>query len=240
MKKIFLVLISFLTFTFAGRYYDADVGFFVSVDPGEEFWNPYSYVGDNPIHFIDPTGLYTEVIIDAKGNVIDQWFIDDGDHTTNVYQEIGNQINLLSTGIELLENNYLYSGSPGNWTITNILGASFLGDMSPQLWLNNELAHLLPPGFELFTMNSGQMFDYKNKVGAGNVGFAYGRFMTARDAGNAWWGGYMRQRYKSESFMIWVSNKIAHGNEDVKSLNMQKWGYNNNVKYPIISKDLFK
>ena len=106
MKKIFLVLISFLTFTFAGRYYDADVGFFVSVDPGEEFWNPYSYVGDNPINFIDPTGLYTEVIIDAKGNVIDQWFIDDGDHTTNVYQEIGNQINLLSTGIELLENNY--------------------------------------------------------------------------------------------------------------------------------------
>ena len=46
---------------FRARYYDPALGRFLGVDPlGDEFpsWSPYNYVGNDPVSFIDPTGLY--------------------------------------------------------------------------------------------------------------------------------------------------------------------------------------
>jgi RHS repeat-associated protein len=42
---------------FGARYYDPVVGVWTSPDPIEDFWNGYSYVGGNPINYIDPWGL---------------------------------------------------------------------------------------------------------------------------------------------------------------------------------------
>lgn len=40
------------------RYYDPEIGYWISTDPYDEFWNSYSYVGGDPVNYTDPTGLY--------------------------------------------------------------------------------------------------------------------------------------------------------------------------------------
>ena len=49
-----------------GRMYDPKVGRFLTTDPvvsdplSSQHWNPYSYVGNNPLNFVDPTGFEGE------------------------------------------------------------------------------------------------------------------------------------------------------------------------------------
>ena len=41
---------------YGARYYDADIGRFITPDTVEAFPNPYVYVANNPMKYIDPTG----------------------------------------------------------------------------------------------------------------------------------------------------------------------------------------
>jgi len=41
---------------YGARYYYPEAGRFLQHDPADEFWNPYSYVGNSPLSLIDPTG----------------------------------------------------------------------------------------------------------------------------------------------------------------------------------------
>ena len=41
---------------YGARFYMPEIGRFMEVDPAREFVNPYSYVGNRPVHSIDPTG----------------------------------------------------------------------------------------------------------------------------------------------------------------------------------------
>ena len=57
-KTITLLIVFFSTAIFAGRYYDADIGLWVSIDPAGQFFSPYSYTGNgfNPLSGFDPNG----------------------------------------------------------------------------------------------------------------------------------------------------------------------------------------
>src|SRR5690554_2206397 len=47
---------------FGARVNDPDVGIFLSTDPQDIYWNSYSYVGGNPIIFMDPNGEHAVFI----------------------------------------------------------------------------------------------------------------------------------------------------------------------------------
>jgi RHS repeat-associated protein len=52
---------------FNARYYDATTGRFINVDPVQDGSNWYVYCGNNPLCFIDPTGLFhTGVILSGQ------------------------------------------------------------------------------------------------------------------------------------------------------------------------------
>jgi RHS repeat-associated protein len=46
---------------YGARYYDPQLGKWHSVDPVDEYHSPYVYVGNNPVNFIDPDGMGTDV-----------------------------------------------------------------------------------------------------------------------------------------------------------------------------------
>jgi RHS repeat-associated protein len=45
---------------FGARFYDPEVGRFITVDPGKDGLNWYAYCDNNPIKYVDPTGMYYE------------------------------------------------------------------------------------------------------------------------------------------------------------------------------------
>jgi RHS repeat-associated protein len=66
-------------YDYGARMYDAAVGRFGQIDPHtDSYWDisPYSYPINNPILFVDPTGMdgtvYLQVLTDANGDVSDE------------------------------------------------------------------------------------------------------------------------------------------------------------------------
>jgi ribonuclease T1 len=41
---------------FGARYYDPEIGRFISTDPMDQFWDSYSYCGGDPVNNVDPDG----------------------------------------------------------------------------------------------------------------------------------------------------------------------------------------
>ena len=54
---------------FNARWYDAETGRFISEDPARDQSNWYIYVSNNPLKFIDPTGMREVVDEDERGNL---------------------------------------------------------------------------------------------------------------------------------------------------------------------------
>ncbi len=52
---------------FGARYYEPELGMWISPDPLRQYNSPYTYVGNNPVNLVDPTGLAGEEDDEAEG-----------------------------------------------------------------------------------------------------------------------------------------------------------------------------
>jgi len=48
---------------FHHRYYDPELGRFISHDPAMQFLNPYTYAENNPLRYVDPDGEFIQVVL---------------------------------------------------------------------------------------------------------------------------------------------------------------------------------
>src|SRR5690554_4446408 len=63
---------------YGARYYDPRMSIFVSVDPlAKQTMEPYSYVGNNPIMFTDPTGM-------SKDGIENDYLLDENNKVVGV------------------------------------------------------------------------------------------------------------------------------------------------------------
>lgn len=62
---------------FGARYYDQEIGLWISCDPNEQFYNSYAYAanGTNPITFVDDDGRVLNFIVGAASGVAIGWGI---------------------------------------------------------------------------------------------------------------------------------------------------------------------
>ncbi len=61
------------------RYYNPAIGRFLTPDPAGQSWNPYSYVGNRPLDFVDPDGRWRIPIVSGFVNLIGKgikWHLD--------------------------------------------------------------------------------------------------------------------------------------------------------------------
>ena len=75
---------------FGARYYDAEVGRFISVDPLADLYphmTPYHYALNNPMQFIDPTGMWV-ASYDSSGNIVNVT-AEEGDNLEGLYSQLG-------------------------------------------------------------------------------------------------------------------------------------------------------
>jgi len=80
-------------FDYGARCYDPQLGIWHSVDPVDEFWSPFAYVGNNPIIYIDPTGMLSLVpilLINQRMSTLthDFWMLDQLNQIQQAFDQI--------------------------------------------------------------------------------------------------------------------------------------------------------
>jgi RHS repeat-associated protein len=178
------------------RYYSPVDGIFLSVDvlsgaPNNIGWNPYHYTWNNPVKFIDPTGMHGESThVDEVGNVIAEY--DDGDNGVYVHAN-----GTTKSQIDVQRGGGAYTGGDGN----------YIGELGGTIDVNQVYSNLLernigeakkirnPWTFKNLVTDKGDWdlkADKESIFGLGNDGrtkFSFeGEMLEAQDIGNHHFG----------------------------------------------------
>ncbi len=208
---------------FGARYLDPMIGMWTSVDPARQFASPYLYVGNgyNPVNVIDPDGNETYVTVDENGLIANMTFCANEDNHVYFNFADGSSFTTLEPDVD----SYFYSTDKDGFY--NILFTTLdLGMEKNAKEMMNNVSIFRP-----MQWGSGGDYDFKYQYyktkdkSVYTVGVLNGVAMTARDAGNALWGGYVT--FLPYNLMIRASDWAAGGSEDYQSSSMQLWGYEN-------------
>ena len=205
------------------RYLDLMLGMWTSVDPKRQFSSPYLYAGNgmNPVKVIDPDGNYTLNL--NEDNTVASKVDDDNLNMVSVFNADGS-----------LFGEFNAPPAQSYFSTENIIGQKFDPNMQAKaedmLNFAYDMWPVDAPGWK-----TGGELDFKNAYygkAHNTVGVLNGTIMTARDAGNAMWGGWTKHMYAMPYFLSrFVANAVAvksNGSlEDSQSSSMQIWGYAN-------------
>jgi len=69
--KEMLTALALYQYDFGARYYDPQLGRWHTPDPADQFANPYTGMGNNPVMGVDPDGRFVHILIGAAiGGVV--------------------------------------------------------------------------------------------------------------------------------------------------------------------------
>jgi RHS repeat-associated protein len=92
---------------FGARYYDPEVGRFISEDPGRDGVNWYGYCDGNPVNYVDPDGRIS-YLANSEGKY--GWYIDAGDTLKSISAELGLSRRCIATLNRNMDFNNLEAG----------------------------------------------------------------------------------------------------------------------------------
>ena len=205
------------------RYLDLMLGMWISVDPARQFSSPYLYAGNgiNPVNVVDPNGNYTLNL--NEDNTVASMVDDDNLNMVSVFNADGS-----------LFGEFNAPPAQSYFSTENIIGQKFDPNMQAKAEDMLNFAYDMWP-VDARGWKTGGELDFKNAYygkAHNTVGVFNGTIMTARDAGNAMWGGWTKHMYAMPYFLSrFVANAVAvwsNGRlEDSQSSSMQIWGYAN-------------
>jgi RHS repeat-associated protein len=176
---------------FGARYYDPEVGRFISVDPAGSGVNWYTYCACNPVLYTDPTGLYE--ILDGQPGTSSEFSIVLDPNSESGYRVVhdgGNNSNSDSSD----STSSSWASTIGSWASS--IGRGFLDCLGYSSYANGNKAfangdylngvayYVTGIGEECFTLwGLGELYAAKTagKIGigvVGSLGKSYGKFGT--------------------------------------------------------------
>ena len=190
---------------FGARYYDAEVGRFVGVDPlADEYpsWSPYVYVKNNPLSYFDPNG--TSTYTDSSGTVTR--VTDDGhksifrENANGLFEYMGETIHAYSFCI----NGDPEKGVAGYIDFGSFEARNFMSESFKDLAASQGLAIIAIEGLVRYMAQAGygydrgNIYDFKTMKGYAVDDQYRGSqliedvYLSARDAGNYFAGAVAR------------------------------------------------
>lgn len=161
---------------YGARYYNPRTSIWLSVDPlAEKFpgWSPYNYAMNNPLVFIDPTGMAPEWHEDGKGNLVK----DEGDNAKTLKEHINK--NYENADVSQSAANTLYATmEDGKVNIDqlnpetlnqNLFGTNYPGPNNPKKYNGESDYSVAPTEFEKPAFVHDQDYDKLGAVGAGGL-----------------------------------------------------------------------
>jgi RHS repeat-associated protein len=196
---------------FGARFYDPEVGRFISVDPAMDGVNWYAYCYNNPVKYIDPIGLTT--IVDHDGNVTD--VIDNGD--TSIWMGESGDSYYIRVGSSYFTDTF----NVGNYININMDKTQEIIKLAEEAKRNSAFGVLYG------SMNSGK-YDVKSQWGIGhNEGILlFGKYCTAEDAGNLLAGmngatmGLSYQAFQRISGALHYLTNVERANKTTKMIGL--------------------